>query len=309
MNNYTEIIVDEATRRGIDVEVLDDELGELMLRFGGREVRTIQSLSELTSALAFRTCDRKGRTREVLARAGVSLPRGRMATFDDADRAFLAEIGELVVKPAQGEGGVGITVGVTDDAGLATALAAAAEVCSEVLLEERYRGHDLRVVVIDGEVVAASERRPPTVTGDGTRTLAELIDELSAARSAATDGAAEIPLDQTTLDVLAAAGHAPDDVLERGVTVEVRLTANVHTGGTIVDVTDDLHPALARAALAGSSAIRIPVVGVDLMVAAVDRPDHVVIEANEQPGLANHEPRPTAERFIDLLFPETSPNG
>ena len=85
----------------------------------------------------------------------------------------------------------------------------------------------------------------------------------------------------------------------------MRRTANVHTGGTITDVTDDLHPALAAAAIAAARAIGIPVVGMDLMVSSVDGPDHVFIEANEQPGLANHEPRPTVERFIDLLLPET----
>jgi D-alanine-D-alanine ligase-like ATP-grasp enzyme len=86
----------------------------------------------------------------------------------------------------------------------------------------------------------------------------------------------------------------------------VRRTANLHTGGTIHDVTDRLHPALAVAAVAVAWAIDIPVIGVDLVVEAADRPDFVVIEANEQPGLANHEPQPTAERFVDLLFPETA---
>ncbi|MFI5044232.1 MAG: N-acetylglutaminylglutamine synthetase, partial [Acidimicrobiales bacterium] len=86
----------------------------------------------------------------------------------------------------------------------------------------------------------------------------------------------------------------------------VRRTANLHTGGTIHDVTDELHPALAEVAVRAAEAIGIPVLGLDLMVPAPDQADYVIIEANEQPGLANHEPQPTAERFIDLLFPETA---
>jgi D-alanine-D-alanine ligase-like ATP-grasp enzyme len=82
-------------------------------------------------------------------------------------------------------------------------------------------------------------------------------------------------------------------------------TANVHTGATIEDVTADLHPALADLAIAATAAVGLPVAGVDLIVDSPDKPDGTVIEVNEQPGLANHEPQPTAARFIDLLFPET----
>ena len=268
-------------------------------------MRTFESLSELTSAVAFRCCDHKGLTRAVLERAGLSVAPGRTATFDEADQAFLARWGDIVVKPARGEQGWGITVGVTDEEALATALDDARAISEDVLLEQRIDGEDLRVVVIAGEVVAASVRRPPVVVGDGSRTVAELIAALSEARGAATDGAATIELDEVTRAVVTDAGHDLDDVLAPGAEVLVRRTANLHTGGTITDVTDQLHPALAAAAITAAAAIGIPVVGMDLMVRAVDGPGHVIIEANEQPGLANHEPRPTVERFVDLLFPET----
>ena len=67
-----------------------------------------------------------------------------------------------------------------------------------------------------------------------------------------------------------------------------------------------LHPVLADVAVTAARALDIPVVGLDLIVSAVDQPDYVIIEANERPGLANHEPQPTAERFLDLLFPQTT---
>jgi D-alanine-D-alanine ligase-like ATP-grasp enzyme len=77
----------------------------------------------------------------------------------------------------------------------------------------------------------------------------------------------------------------------------------LHTGGTIHDVTEQLHPAHAGAAVAAADALDIPVTGIDLLVPDLAEPDHVIIEANERPGLANHEPQPTAQAFIDLLFP------
>lgn len=306
LNVYTRVIADEAMRRGIEVEVLDPTVGELALTLDGHRVTTFESLSELTSAVAFRRCDHKGHTRAVLQRAGLRLPPGRMATLDDRDEAFLAECGELVVKPARGEGGQGLTVGVEDPAALGEAVSAARAVCPEVLLERRCPGDDLRVIVISGEVVAASVRRPPAVTGTGRHTVAELVESLSRLRSGQTGGSVEIPLDSTTLEVIRSGGSHADAVLEADEVLEVRRTANVHTGGTITDVTGSLHPALADVAIAAARAIDIPVVGLDLMVTAVDSPDYWIIEANEQPGLANHEPQPTVERFVDLLFPEST---
>ena len=85
----------------------------------------------------------------------------------------------------------------------------------------------------------------------------------------------------------------------------MRTTANLHTGGTLHDVTGKLHPTLRQAAVEAAAAIDIPVTGLDFIVPDPKGEDYVIIEANERPGLANHEPQPTAERFIDLLFPST----
>jgi len=87
----------------------------------------------------------------------------------------------------------------------------------------------------------------------------------------------------------------------------VQSTANLHSGGTIHDVTPELHPALKEVAEQAARRLDIPVVGLDLIVEAPDKPSYVIIEANERPGLANHEPQPTAQRFIDLLFPLSIP--
>ena len=97
--------------------------------------------------------------------------------------------------------------------------------------------------------------------------------------------------------------------MPEGLRLEVRRTANLHTGGTIHDVTNDLHPELADAAIRAAVVLDIPVVGFDFLVPTPNGPDHVIIEANERPGLANHEPQPTAERFVDLLFPQTVETG
>jgi D-alanine-D-alanine ligase-like ATP-grasp enzyme len=160
-------------------------------------------------------------------------------------------------------------------------------------------------VVIDHQVVAAALRRPAEVVGDGRQDVAALVEETSRRRERATGGESTIPLDDATAQVVADAGRELTDVLSHGDRLRVRRTANLHTGGTIEDVTDRLHPEIAAAAVRASRAIGIPVTGIDFLVPDVEGPEHVFIEANERPGLANHEPQPTVARFVDLLFPET----
>ena len=306
LNPYARIIADEAILRGIAVQVLDAKGGYLKLTHGGTSVVTRESLSELTNAVAMSRCDDKRVARRVVAEAGIRVPRGQSATFTEADHEFLAEVGSVVVKPVRGEQGAGITVGVTRPEDLDRAIRLAAEQCPDVLLEELCPGEDLRVVVINGKVIAAALRRPPEVVGTGDHTIRHLVEAQSRRRAAATGGESVIPLDDLTADTVREAGWELDDVLPRGERLVVRRTANLHTGGTIRDVTDDLDPVLAKVAVDAADAIGIPVTGIDLIVPAVDGEEYVFIEANERPGLANHEPRPTAQAFVDLLFPRTA---
>ena len=303
LNPYARIVADEALRRGIRVDVLDAETGELRLTHGGRSVVTRESLSEATSAVAMARCDDKRLTRRIVAEAGLAVPRGRRATFDDADLEFLQDVGDVVVKPVRGEQGRGITVGVDGPDDLTAAVARARDECPDVLIEQRAAGDDLRLVVIDGAVVAAALRLPAEVIGTGTHTVRELISAQSRRRAAATGGESRIPVDDITEATVRDAGWSFDDVLPEGLHLRVRRTANLHQGGTIHDVTATVHPELRRVAVTAAEAIGIPVTGVDLLVPDVGRPEYVFIEANERPGLANHEPQPTAQAFVDYLFP------
>lgn len=306
LNPYARIIADEAILRGIAVDVLDAQAGYLRLTHGGTSVVTRESLSELTNAVAMSRCDDKRVARSVVADAGIRIPEGCTATFTDEDCRFLEKVGTAVVKPARGEQGAGITVGVTGADDLNRAIGLAVQHCPDVLIEERCEGEDLRIVVIDGKVIAAAIRRPPEVIGTGTHTIRQLIEAQSRRRSVATHGESVIPLDSITDDTVRKEGWQLDDVLPANERLIVRHTANLHTGGTIHDVTDELNPMLAKVAVEAAEAIEIPVTGIDLIVPTVRGEEYVFIEANERPGLANHEPRPTAQAFVDLLFPRTA---
>lgn len=306
LNPYARIIIREAQKRGVYVEILDAEGGYFELSFGGRSIVCRESLSELTSAIAMSRCDDKTTTHRVLRMAGLRVPAQSRVDSEQQALAFLEKYASVVVKPARGEQGAGISVDVRDAESLRVALDSARAVCETVILEEYISGADLRVIVIGEEVVAAAVRRPAEIVGNGNDPVKTLIEKQSRRRAAATAGESRIPLDHETQRCVTEAGYTFDSTLPENERLVVRKTANLHTGGTIHDVTASLHPKLHKAAIDAARAIDIPVTGIDFIVPAVNSPEYAIIEANERPGLANHEPRPTAERFIDLLFPQTA---
>lgn len=306
LNPYAGIIVDEARRRGIIAEILDEEGGYFALTLGGRSVVCRESLTELASAVAMSRCQDKAVTLRALAKEGLRVPEQQVAGTPSENYAFLAEHKRVVVKPANGEQGMGISVDVRDEEELDQAIERARAHDAKVLLEKYYRGQDLRILVIDRKVVAGAIRRPARIVGTGQHTVAQLIEKQSRRRAAATAGESRIPLDDETERCVRAAGYELDSILPADEVLTVRKTANLHTGGTIHDVTEHLHPRLIDAAKRAARVLDIPVVGLDFLVDSPLSDDYVIIEANERPGLANHEPQPTAQRFIDLLFPQTA---
>jgi len=297
------LVLIEAMRRGIEVEILDERAEFFRLTHGGRSVMCRESLSELTSAIALTRCDDKRLTARFLGAAGLRMPPQIEADNPARNEAFLQEHRSIVVKPARGEQGRGVSIGIRSLEAMHQAIEHAREVAGPVVLEEAVAGEDVRMVVIDFRVVAVAVRRPPRVVGTGRHTMLGLIAEESKRRSAATHGASRIPLDAETRRCVREAGYELEDVPPSGREIVVRKGANVHTGGGIHDVTSEIAPALIEVAEKAARVLDIPVVGIDMIVPSIHGHQYWIIEANERPGLANHEPQPTAARFVDLLFP------
>ncbi|EEE44658.1 N-acetylglutaminylglutamine synthetase [Roseibium alexandrii] len=306
LNPYATLIVNEARRRGINAQIIDAEGGFFRLSYGGRSVRCRESLSEFTTAVAMSICDDKASTRRIVAAAGLSVP-DQMTVGEGDLKAFLQRHGSLVVKPTRGEQGKGIAIGLETLEDVEAAIDVARTFSNEVLVEECVQGSDLRLVVIDYKVVAAAIRKPAEIMGNGKSTVRDLIHAQSRRRAAATGGESRILIDDEAERCLASAGFTLEDILPDGQRLAVRRTANLHTGGTIHDVTGETHSTLIEAAVRAAKAIQIPVTGIDLLVKSPREPEYNFIEANERPGLANHEPQPTAERFVDFLFPLSMP--
>lgn len=305
MNIYAEILVEEAEKRGIKAEVVDHELNLFRLHYNGKTILCRESLTECTSALAYAICDDKHLTQRILRKAGLSLPG--QVLFKNLNQAlsYMQKWGSVVVKTLTGEQGKEVIVDVKNREDLEMAIKEGSKYSDQLIIEQYIEGHDIRIIVINDQFVAAIERKPAAITGDGIHTIYQRIEQRNEELLVSSKGESHIPLTLETKRVIEQQGFSWHDILEKGKTMQVRKTANYHTGGTIRDVTNFISPYIQEVAIKASRAIAIPVVGLDIIMPDLKKDDYYIIEANERPGLANHEPQPTAQRFIDFLFPET----
>lgn len=236
----------------------------------------------------------KATTKTVLAALGLPGPDSRLvADVGDLEEA-VAEIGfPCVTKPTDNGGGRGVSTGLEDLAALRDGFAAARRFTrGPILVEAHVTGEDHRLMVVDGRFVGAFRREPPTVTGDGRRTIAELVAALNVsrdARSLVRSGYLRpVVLDASALLHLAGLGLGPDAVPADGETVRVRSNANLSTGGDCVDVTDQVHPGWQAMTETLGRTLNLPMLGVDVLTHDIGRgpaDGGQIIEINTTPGL------------------------
>lgn len=287
-------IVNAAVLRGIPFRRLTE--GSLVQFGWGAKQRRIQAAEvDSTSAVAESIAQDKDLTKTLLQAAGVPVPIGRPVDTPDEAWAVAEEIGlPVVVKPQDGNQGKGVTVNIVDRAHLEIAFKAAAEIGS-VMVEKYLPGADFRLLVVGQRLVAAARRDPPHVIGDGEHTVRELVDRVNADPRRG-DGHAtsltKIRFDDIAIARLASAGMVPESVPEKGQRVILRNNANLSTGGTATDVTDDVHPEVAARAAAAAQMVGLHICGVDVVCESVLRPleeQHGgIVEVNAAPGLRMH---------------------
>ncbi|AVP58777.1 cyanophycin synthetase [Pulveribacter suum] len=308
-------IVDAAVARGIPFRRLTS--GSLVQLGWGSRARRIQAAElDTTSAVAESIAQDKDLTKRLLHAAGVPVPLGRPAAdLEDAWRVA-EEVGlPVVVKPQDGNQGKGVTVNIATRAQLEAAWNAAREYGDEIMVERFLPGHDFRLLVVGRQLVAAARRDPPQVLGDGQHTVRELVDIVNQdPRRGTGHGTAltRIRLDDIALGRLAAEGLTPESVPVQGQRVVLRNNANLSTGGSATDVTDDVHPDIAARAVEAAQTIGLHICGVDVVCETMLRPleeqNGGIVEVNAAPGLRMHlspsfgRPRNVGAPMVDELF-------
>ena len=311
----TGAIVQAAQARGVPYRRLTEGS---MVQFGwGSRQRRIQAAeTDRTSAIAESIAQDKELTKKLLDAAGVPVPFGR--SVSDAEDAWAAasEIGgPVVIKPRDGNQGKGVAVNVEGRERVLAAYAAASEISSEVMVERYFPGYDYRLLVVGKNVVAAARRDPPQVIGDGVHTIRELVEQVNSDPRRSEGHATsltKIRFDDIATATLAKQGYTAETVPPQGALVIMRNNANLSTGGTATDVTDDVHPELAARAVAAAQMVGLDIGGVDIVCDSVhqslEEQGGAVIEVNAAPGLRMHlnpsfgKGRAVGEAIVSTMF-------
>ena len=307
-------IVDAAVVRGIPYRRLTE--GSLVqFGWGSKQRRIWAAEVDSTSAVSEAIAQDKDLSKRLLASAGVPVPIGRPVSDADDAWAVAQEIGlPVVCKPQDGNQGKGVTVNIVSREHLDIAYKAADEI-GTVMVEKYLPGNDFRLLVVGDKLVAASRRDPPHVIGDGKLTVRELVDKVNSDPRRGEGHATsltKIRFDDIAVARLNVQGFTPESVPDKGQRVILRNNANLSTGGTATDVTDDVHPDVAARAVAAALTIGLDICGVDVLAESIHKPleqqNGGIVEVNAAPGLHMHlspsygKGRPVGEAMINHLY-------
>ena len=313
---HTQIVVDAARARGIPHYTIQPAHRLVQLGQGARQRYTIQVMSDRHSHIGAVLCRDKRLSHNLLRRIGLPAAAQHQADTYQQARRMAGDLGyPVVVKPSRGLGGRGVTVDVRDPDELAVAFREATDVnLGEVLIEEFVRGQDCRLLMIGGRLEAAAIRIAGHVTGDGRRSVKELMADVNSDPRRGVG--ANFPLVRLVADdearrLLVRQGHGLDTVPAVGEAVYLRATANMSTGGTAVDVIDIVHSSVREMAEVVARAFKVDVMAIDYITPDIGRSREevggAICEVNECPGLRPHAAAGTdmahiLNRILDLSF-------
>jgi cyanophycin synthetase len=313
----TGAIVEEAAKRGIPFIRLNKS-SLVQLGYGVNQQRIRATIAGTTSCIAVDIAGDKDDTKNLLEAAEIPVPKGSIIRDADDLKYAIEKIGyPCVLKPLNGNHGKGATTNIVNWEQALTALEAAQKYGRSVICEKFITGFDFRLLCINNKFICAALRTPAAVTGDGVHNIQWLIDETNKdpRRGYGHEKVlTSIKVDDFTRKMLEDRGYTLETVPPKGEQVLVKPTANLSTGGTSTDVTDEVHPSNIFMAERISKIIGLDICGIDIMAPNLKVPINenggAVLEVNAAPGFRMHiEPsegiaRNVAEPVIDMLFPK-----
>ena len=316
----TASLVRAAEERGIPWLRLNEQ-SLVQLGHGKYQQRIQATVTGRTPHIAVELASDKEETNKILATLGLPVPKQELVQSEDGALRAARRLGvPVVTKPFNGNHGRGISIHLMTDEEIIEGFKAAREHSRSVIVENFLSGDDHRLLVVNGELVAATRRTPGHVVGDGAQTIAQLVDGVNADPRRGVGH--EKVLTRLVLDAQAAmmmerVGYTAESVPAAGETVYLRSTANLSTGGTATDVTDIIHPDNRDMAVRAIRAIGLDVGGVDFLSTNIAESYKTIgggiCEVNAAPGFRMHvspsegTPRDAAGPVIDMLFPPGSP--
>ncbi|MBS3816431.1 MAG: cyanophycin synthetase [Candidatus Thermoplasmatota archaeon] len=313
----TSAILKAAEKKDIPYKRIDEEYSLFSLGWGKNRKLIWGPETSETSLIGSEIGQEKDTCKDLLSDLGLPVPRGEVATSMKEALDIAEHIGyPVVIKPVSGNHGNGVLVNLKNPDELTEAFSVAKEHASYILVEKYLKGEDYRALIVNHEVVAVAKRIPAHVVGDGSSTIKELVELANKDPKRGEDHESvltKLSIDEEVKINLEQQGLTLDHVPKNGENVWLRRTANISTGGTAIDHTEDIDEGLKRILERTSRIIGLDLMGVDIIAEDISRPveeiNWGIIEVNSSPGLRMHispsagEPQPVGEKIIDHLYP------
>lgn len=314
-------IVDEAVARDIPwIRLGTNSL--VQLGYGVNQMRFQATITCKTSSIAVDIACNKEQTKQMLDAASIPVAKGDICVDEEDLEITIKRIGyPIVLKPLDGNHGKGVSINVNKWEDAVAGLVFAQKYSRKVIVERFVTGFDFRMLVIDNKLVAAAQRVPANIIGDGKHTVQQLIDETNKdpRRGYGHENVlTEISVDRDTMDLLEKKNYTLETIPPDKEVVYLKSTANLSTGGTSIDVTDMVHPENIFLAERISRVIGLDVCGIDIMAKnltqSLKENGGVILEVNAAPGFRMHLapseglPRNVAAPVIDMLYPLGKPS-
>jgi cyanophycin synthetase len=315
----TQSIVDEAAKRGIPFIRLNKH-SLVQLGYGVNQKRIRATITSTTSTIAVDIAGNKDETKMLLEGAQIPVPKGTVIRTEEGLDEAISKFGfPLVIKPIDGNHGKGNTTNINSREQAVKAFESAQFYNRSVIIEKFIKGVDFRILVINYKFICAALRTPASVTGDGEHSIQWLIDETNKdpRRGYGHEKVlTQITVDESTQRMLDEKGYTLETILKKDEQVMLKSTANLSTGGTSSDVTDEVHPANIFMCERIARIIGLDICGIDIMAPDLKSPvtenGGAILEVNAAPGFRMHIepaeglPRNVAEPVVDMLFPKGS---
>lgn len=312
-------IVQEAVRRGIPAIRLDPRRSLVQLGHGRFQRRIWATVTSNTANIAVDVASNKELTNRLMHEIGIPVPRSVVVrSEDEAVRQASRLRYPVVIKPLDGNHGRGVFINLANEDDVREFYPSAlAEARGDSILVESYiPGKDYRILVVNNNIVAVSERVPAHVVGDGRHTIEELIEITNSdpRRGVGHEKIlTRINIDAQSMEVLERDNRSLESVPERDEFVQLKLTGNMSTGGTAIDRTDDIHPDNIEIARQAAMVVGLDIAGIDFITEDIAESARdqggAIVEVNAGPGFRMHtnptegHPRHVGRAVVDMMFP------
>lgn len=317
----TASIVKEAIKRNIPWKRMGTD-STIQLGHGANQMRFQATTTCRTNIMAVNLACNKQKTKQILAASSIPVPTGNIVNNEEELESTIKSLGfPIVIKPLDGNHGKGATINITGTDEALRAFKHAQSSGKKVMAEKYIKGFDFRVLVIDNKFVAAAKRVPAHVVGNGKDSIKTLIDVVNfdTRRGEGHENVlTKITVDRDTTDLLQKLNYTLHAIPAMDEIVYLKSTANLSTGGSSIDVTDQVCAENILLAERAARIIGLDICGIDIMAENLSEPitrnNGAVMEVNAAPGFRMHtaptegKSRNVAAPVIDMLYPAGSPS-